>query len=84
MTIEEQRQAILLGQAQRVALHRGLLPWDRLPVRQTKECGWACQETCLRLARGDLEALTDKGAGFHHELPSRYVTCIFHPLMEKE
>ncbi len=31
-----------------------------------------------------LEALTDKGAGFHHELPSRYVTCIFHPLMEKE
>lgn len=60
--VEERQAALLLGQAKRIAQHRGLVTWDRLPIKQTKECGWACQEACLRLAAGDLEAMAEAGA----------------------
>lgn len=38
------------GIAKRFAVARGLIPWERLPYKQTKECGAACKEDCLREA----------------------------------
>ena len=62
--IEERQDALLLALAQRIARHRGLISWDRLPVQQSKVHGWSSQEACLRLARGDLEALAEQGVVF--------------------
>jgi hypothetical protein len=34
--------------AREIAIIRGLIPWDRLPDKQTKECGCACKESCFK------------------------------------
>ncbi len=44
--------------ARRIAIERGLILWDNLPVKQTKECGCACQEACYRSADQLKEILT--------------------------
>ena len=86
MNIEDQRQAMREAQAERrydqwrassVDLAVGI-GYNYCDLPESAKDEWRAK------AVDDLAFLTGKGVGFHHELPSRYVTCIFYPLMEKK
>ena len=80
MTIEGQQQAIREGLAEEIpdACETGCME----PIG---ECGFVGPEyLCVfRYKKADsiLAFLTEKGAVLHHELTSRYATCICYPLI---
>jgi hypothetical protein len=43
--------------AKEISIIRGLIPWDKLPDKQTKACGCACKESCYRDANAILNRI---------------------------